>query len=236
MKFIRLMLFAGLFILAFTNVQAEEKKHLVLCLGAETSKAVDTYFDFLQIAYAELGYTVELRRLPMRRTFNSVNEGQLDGIVITTPKVLKEYDNIILVPFPLTHIDISVFTIKQNFFVDGRKSLEPLQIGIIRGYVLTEKLTAGLDRQSVNNYQSLFSILKADRVDVVLALKREAKRFLKNKPQFENVRMLEPPFFSLPLNHCLNKKHETLVEKLNPVIERLIKEKVLEKLYKPYEI
>ncbi len=217
-------------------LQAQPSKTLTFCVSSDTSAVIDAYYEFLQVAYAELDYRLELKRLPIKRTYISVDEGTMDGMVITTHNAMKKHKNIIQVPYPLTTIEIVVFSRNKTFLVNGRESLKPYKLGILRGYILTEKLTAGLERQIVNNYDSLFSILMAGRVDVVLAMKRETQRFLKNKPKYKNIIALEPPFFSLPLYHCLNKKHEALVPIINPIIERLIKEKVLEKIYKPYEI
>lgn len=236
MKYIKTVFFIFLFLLSSFPSHAEEKNHLRLCIDSEASDVTNAYFKFLQVVYRELGYSLELKKFPLRRTFINVNEGLMDGLLLTTPAALKEYNNIVLVPFPLTHIDISVFSKNKDFKVYGRKSLEPYRIAIVRGYVLTEKLTEGLDRQIVNSYTSLFSMLNANRVDAVLAIKRESKRFLKKHLEYEGIHVLEPPFFSLPLYHCLNKKHEKLAEKAAPVIKQMIEEKVLQEIYRPYEI
>ena len=53
-------------------------------------------------------------------------------------------------------------------------------------------------------------------------------------PAFGEVKALHPPLFSLPMYHFVNKRHRDLVPAMTPIIERLLKEKVLERFYEPY--
>jgi polar amino acid transport system substrate-binding protein len=89
-------------------------------------------------------------------------------------------------------------------------------------------------RQTVNGYKSLFSLLEIGRVDVVIALRRETERFLAANPKFSNVKALHPPLFSVPMYHFLNKRHSGLIPRIAPVMQRLIDDRVLERLYEPY--
>ena len=56
----------------------------------------------------------------------------------------------------------------------------------------------------------------------------------KNNDGFENIKTLNPPLYSLPLFHFVNKKHEDLIPKITPIMARLLEEGLLEKLYEPY--
>lgn len=217
------------------SLSAAPPKQLSFTVGTHASSNVtDVYFEFLKIAYAEIGHTLTLKKVPIRRAYLSVNEGVADGMVIVSKDVLRSYGNILVVPEPLTTVEVVAITRAGNTI--HTDNLKQYRIGILRGYTLTEKMTAKLKRQIVDNHGSLFSILSANRVDVVLSMKREARRFLEKNPQYKNFRIVEPPVFSVPLYHCLNKKHEELIPEITPVIKRLIEEKVLERLYEPYKI
>lgn len=212
----------------------QPNKSLSFIVGTHASSNVtDVYFEFLKIAYAEIGYETTFKKVPIKRAYINVNEGISDGMVISSKDILRFYKNILIIPEPLTTIELVAITCREDIDV---KNLKPYRIGILRGYTITEKKTEKHSRQIVNNHDSLFSMLEANRVDVALAMRRETARFMKKNPQYKNVRIVEPSISRIPLYHSLNKKHEALIPKVTPVIKRLIKEKVLEKLYEPYEI
>ncbi len=230
-----LLTFLILFNAAF--LYAHEQKTLSFIVGAHASSNVtDVYFRFLEMAFAEKGYKLTLEKVPIKRAYQTVDKGIADGMVLLAKNILKTYKNIVLIPVPLTAIEIMGITNGRQLKIDGVKSLKPYKIGIIRGYTVAEKLTRGLNRQIVNDHDSLLSILKIGRVDIGFAMKRETLRFLKKNPQFDNITILEPPLVTIQLYPCLNKKYEAVVEQVTPVIERLIKEGVMEELYEPYRV
>ncbi len=236
-KPIQRLFIAVLVLLSLIPNHALAEKKLNFVVGTHASSNItNVYFEFLKIAYAELGYEATLKKVPIKRAYKNVSEGISDAMVIVSKDLLKTYENIIIVPEPLTTIDVVCISNDRKYKIEGPQSLKPYKVGILRGYTVTEKLTTGIRRQIVNNHDSLFAILEAGRVDIVLAMKRETKRFLKKNPQYKNIKILEPPVFSMPLYTCLNKKHEALVQEISPIIKRLIDEKVLEKLYKPYTV
>ncbi len=134
----------------------------------------------------------------------------------------------------LLTIETMVYTMGTTFEVKGPKSLKPYKIGIIRGYKLSEQLTKGLNRLPVNTTESLFKMPNSRRLDVILMLKSDGDRFLKENAGFEKVRMLEPPLYSVPLFHFLHKKHRALIPKLEPIFKKMLKDGVLTRLTEQY--
>lgn len=228
--------FILILLICFSSIcaYAQPDKTLIFSFPDTSTNIMNAYFEFLKTAYSEIGYKVELEKLSDQRTYASADSGQIDGLVLTSKTILKTHHNLILVDIPLTKIEVVAYSITKNFKVKGIDSFKQYKTGILRGYTLTDNLTQNMDRQIVDSYDSLFSILQIGRVDTIIMLKNEAQRFLNANPQFKDVKELVPPLYTLPLYHILNKKHEDLAVKIKPIIEKLLKENLLEELRKPY--
>lgn len=233
---IKIILLISLVMLYLTPLHAQDEKKLSFIVGTHASNVTDVYFNFLQIAFAELGYSLTLTKVPIKRAYQTVDTGVADGMVMVPEGLEKIYKNMVLIPEPLTTIHTVAITNGRQIEIKGMDSIKQYTVGIIRGYTIAEKLTQGMNRQIVNDHDSLLTILELGRIDIAIAMKRETQRFLKEYPKYKNITLLEPPLYSIGLFPCLNKKHALLVDQITPVIKRMINEKVLEELYKPYEV
>lgn len=215
-------------------VWSQSRKTLIFVAADSGTEAIRAYHQFFQKAYHEIGYEVELKKYPIKRTYAQVDFNQADGVLISTESILKKYNNLQVVPVELARADLVVYSITKDFAVNGPSSLKPYKIGLLRGYLQSHTLTEGMARQTVDSYKALFSLLKIGRVDVVVALRKETERFLAVNPKLGEVKALSPPLFSVSMYHFLNKRHQDLIPKIVPIMQRLIEDKVLEKLYEPY--
>ena len=215
-------------------VWSQGGRTLTFAISDAATEVIHAYYQFSRQAYHELGYEVELKRYPIKRSYLQADFEKIDGILISTESILKKHKNLQVVPVELARADLVVYSITKHFVVDGPASLKPYKIGLMRGYLQSHALTEGMARQTVDSYQSLFSLLQIGRVDVVIVLQREAERFLGANPKFSEVKALSPPLFSVPMYHFLNKRNQDLIPKITLVMQRLVADKVLEKLYEPY--
>ena len=213
---------------------SQGRKTLTFAISDAATEVIQAYHQFVRQAYHEIGYDVALKRYPIKRSYMQADFEQIDGILISTDFILRKHKNLQVVPVELTRIDLVVYSIAKDFEVDGPSSLKPFKIGLMRGYLQSHALTEGMARQTVDSYKALFSLLKIGRVDVVIVLRREAERFLAANPEFSQVKALSPPLFSVPMYHFLSKRHQNLIPRIAPVMQRLIADKVLERLYEPY--
>lgn len=236
MKFSLQLIFFLIVSVINAPVYAQERQPFVFATSDSATPVVNAYHQFLQRVYAEIGYAIELRRYPVKRSYIQADFDKIDGILISTDSLSKDFPNLVAVPVPLTQVDLVVFSIAEDFVVDGPDSLKDYKIGLLRGYLASEAMTRSMHRQIVDDYKSLFTILQMGRVDVVIALRRETERFLAANPVFGPVKALDPPLLSIPMYHFLNRRHAHLIPQLIPVMQRLIDEKVLEKLYEPYRV
>ncbi|MCP4753869.1 MAG: amino acid ABC transporter substrate-binding protein [Proteobacteria bacterium] len=232
---IKAIIFAIVLLFSVANVHAQSKGTLVFYVAKEGSKVIDAYSEFLRQAYGKLGYELSFKRVPSKRSLHDSNLGKSDGELIRALNIQKMFPNLVPVKAPLATIQITVYTKDKIFVPKGRDSLKPYKIGIIRGFTTTDKVTRGLNRHEVKSYDSLFKMLQIGRIDIALLLESEAIRFLKKNPQFEDIKPLKPAIISVPLLHFLHKKHMDLIPQIQPIMEKMIKEKVLEKLVAPYQ-
>lgn len=233
MKFLKVILLGMSLILFSASVFAQTDKTIVITAASGTG-ASQAYLQFLQKAYGEIGYKLILKEYPTARGVMLANKGEIDGLLINISRLTEKNQNLVVVKPHLRQIELVVFTVKENFEVAGRKSLEPYKIGILRGYSLSKKFTEGLQRQIFNDSKTLFSVLKIGRVDIAIAMGMESRRFFSKNPGYESIKALAPPLFVLPLYHLINKKHKALIPKLSPIIQRLLDEGLMTKLYAPY--
>ena len=212
----------------------KDGKPLIFVASEAATDVIHAYYQFAQKAYHELGYEIELKKYPVNRMYVQADFDKVDGILISNKAILKKYTNLIAVPVVLAQSDIVVYSITKDFVVEGPSSLRGHRIGLLRGYLHSHAVTEGMARQTVDTYKTLFTLLRAGRIDVALALRRETERFLAANPEFSAVKALHPPLFSTRMYHFLNKKHQDLAARIKPVMQRLIDDKVLEQLYGPY--
>ena len=233
---IKLILHILILLLLVMNgpVWSQDRQTLTFAISDAATEVIQAYEQFVRQAYHEIGYDVELKEYPIKRSLVQADLDKIDGILISTDSILKKYKNLQVVPVELARVDLVVYSITKDFVVDGPSSLQPYKIGLMRGYIHSHALTEGMARQTVDSYNALFSLLKIGRVDVVVALKRETERFLAANPKFSEVKALHPPLFSVPMYQFLNKRHQNLIPEIVPIMQRLIEDKVLEQLYEPY--
>lgn len=212
----------------------KDGKSLIFVASETATNVIHAYYQFAPKAYHELGYEIELKKYPENRMYVQADFDKVDGILISNKAILEKYTNLIAVPVVLAQSDIVVYSITKDFVVEGPSSLRDYRIGLLRGYLHSHAVTEGMVRQTVDTYKTLFTLLRAGRIDVALALRRETERFLAANPEFSAVKALYPPLFSTRMYHFLNKKHHDLAARIKPVMQRLIDDKLLERLYGPY--
>lgn len=181
----------------------------------------ELYERILKEAYRRLGYTLRIDRLPGKRALVMANSGAVDGEAARLSVIENTNPNLIRVPTSFFRSDMVVFVHDHaNFDVSkGWTSLSPYRIGVLLGYKYVELKTKNKNRVLAPTYESLFSMLNGDRVDVVVLSLFDGLKMLKEM-DINNVEVLSPPLDSLPLYHYLHKKNAALV----PEVDRVFKE------------
>jgi hypothetical protein len=115
------------------------------------------------------GHTLKVSHLPAERALINANMGIDDADLHRIAGLSKKYPNLIQTPEKTFTMEFVAFSRKADFPTTDWNSLKPYGIGIIGGWKILEKhVPADTDLIKVKNPQQLFSLLKNNRVDIIL--------------------------------------------------------------------
>lgn len=181
----------------------------------------ELYERILTEAYGQLGYTVKINRMPGRRALHSSNSGVVDGEAARLTAIEKNCPNLIRVPTPVAHSELTAFTKDCEIESEkGWQSIGHYPVGTIRGYKLVEKRIAKMDYHLADSYDSLLKMLEAGRVRIAVFSRFDGLKALKNAKN-HTVSAQEPPLATLPLHHYLHKKNRHLLPKIETVLSEM---------------
>lgn len=185
-----------------------------------------------QDAFARIGLTVEIIRLPGERALSNANDGIEDGELFRIGGMEKIYPNLIPIPEPMMSFDFVGFTKPEKSFpVTDWTSLEPYVVGIINGWKIYEKNVLNtMGRTEVRNMDLLFNLLRNDRADVILADLWQG--LYVSKQLSIPVVTLEPPFSSKEMFMYLHKRHKDLVPQLAAALAMAKNDGTYNRLYR----
>jgi len=171
-------------------------------------------------AYQKLDIKIEFVSFPAKRGLMISNEGSVDGEVHRITKVDYKYPNLIRVSTVINLAEVVVFTIKNQFKIEGWHSLKPYKVGILRGIVVVEQGTRDMDVEAFNSYEQVLMMLNFKRIDVGVLTRIGGLYYLRGL-EFKDIKMLEPPILQHGLYHYLHVKHEALVPRINGVLKKM---------------
>jgi len=172
-------------------------------------------------ALKTIGYKLESVRLPAERALINANTGIDDGDLLRIGGLQKVYPNLIQVPEPIIDIEFMVFTKQTSFPVKSWQSLNPYSISIINGWKILEKnITNASELTKVKNVSQLFTMLKKDRVDIIIYSRWVGLSYIKQH-HISGIRILEPALARKNMYVYLHKKHKLLVPKLAAALRAL---------------
>ncbi len=171
-------------------------------------------------AYKQLDIEIELIEFPAVRGLILSNEGVTDGELHRVIKVDYTSANLLRVPTVINQAQVVAFTHNKQFKVDGWASLKPYKIGYVRGIVVIEAGTIGMDVAPQSSYEQVLMMLKLERIEVGVLNRVSGIHFLKTMA-FRNIKILEPPILKHALYHYLHIKHKKLLPRVDAVLKRM---------------
>ena len=227
MKLQSLILIFLIFILNPTYLQAKEKFSISTFVDVDAiSIAAERV---LREAYKSLSIDIEIKHYPGMRSLWNANEGITDGELFRIEGIDQKYDNLRRISVPITWADQVVFTKNIQFLVKGWQSLKPYRIGHVKGVILVENNTKGMDVDYFRTTETEFRALAQGRIDIIVE-DRFAGLLTLRQLNIKGVRILEPPITRVTLYHYINKKHQHLVPKLEKALRQMKKHHEIEKI------
>lgn len=174
-------------------------------------------------AFRRVGREVEIVFTPTERSLVDVNAGLFDGELNRIEGMEKTFPNLVRVPEPNMTMHFVAFA-KRPFPVDGWKSLQALQIGLVRGWKILETNTEGFPHRAlVPTETELFTMLEKDRIEAALYDKLTGYEQLRQRG-FTDIRHLEPPLVSKDMFLYLNRRQVALTEPLAEALRGMKKD------------
>ena len=189
--------------------------------AAEHPSIQRTFIPLIKNVYDRLGVEIEIVTVPVSRGLKLVDQGLFDGDVVRLGSVIKDFDNLIEIPVPLTEVDISLYcntdvACNLNVLTDSTKN-----VAIMHGY--------GFARTLIEKYQAQFFVYDAIPKVSEMFEKERFNYLVFVAPSNEK---LEPPGFNnlervLIQNemayHVLNSKHQNMLQVLEQEFKNAIK-------------
>ncbi len=214
MKIKFLVYFVVVYLAGTSSLHAQETLIFSTIVNSNSAKISE---QVIREAYRRLGFDIEIVAMPARRALEVSNDGEVDGELHRIYGLDKRWQNLVRVPNKVNVLEATVFTKRVKFDVAGWNSIKPYVVGVRRGIQFSNRNTDGMSRQIVNSIQSLFEILKFDRVEVIVTSLVNGLSELK-EAKISMIRPLSPPIEIYPLYHYLHKKNVHLLKPLTEVL------------------
>ncbi|WP_171013752.1 transporter substrate-binding domain-containing protein [Chitinivorax sp. B] len=180
-------------------------------------------------AYAELGITLNVIKMPGERSLVSANVGSTDGELYRKLGMEQQYANLRIIPVMLMRYEIVAFCKCTPFQLNGWESLRPYRLGFVKGIKIVEANTVGMKIEPVPTLSQAFDKLELGRSDLVL-VNRLSGVAMQQQKGMTDITQLMPALASFPVFHYVHKKHEALIPQLTEVMRRLEKNGVIERI------
>ena len=178
--------------------------------------AGDGFHDLLTYeAFCRIGKKVTVSQVSGLTALNLANQGVDDGTVLRIKGMIEDkFPNLVIVPESMMVWDFVAFTALLDVQIKDWSSLKPYNVAYNRGWIILEKnITDAKSVVRADNTEQLFSLLKNNRVDLIVYEKWQGRHQLKARA-IEGVRQIEPPLASHKLYAYLNRRHQALAAPL----------------------
>lgn len=181
--------------------------------------------------FSRAGFSLRTVRIPAERGLKNVNAGIDDGEMSRIKGLSKVYENIVRVPEKIMDWEFVVFCRKDLKLGQGWEALKDKTVAIINGWkILERKVPARVELTRVRNASQLFTLLKKDRVDLVVYEKWSGLKILADK-KMSNYEARYPALEKKEMFIYLNKKHKHLINKLAGILKKMKQDGLYNKIY-----
>ncbi len=181
--------------------------------------------------YRRVGYKIELNFLPSERVLYNANRGVDDGLLSRVGGMARRYPNLVQFEESLFKADYVAFSRLDNIRISGWDSLKPFHVAIITGWkILEENITGAKDLTKVKNAKQFFSLLEADRVNVVVFSKYSGLHTVRERG-LNDVRALMPPLATRKRFFYLHKKHRDLASRASAALKAMKMDGSYQRIY-----
>jgi len=177
------------------------------------------FYDLLlKEAFARIDQSIRTIHLPSQRSILNANTGITDGEFGRVAGMTSRYSQLHIVDEPLADFGFCAFSKNRNITMSAWSDLSEYSIAFISGWkVLEENITTAKRLHTVTNEESLFAMLEADRVDLIIYNCRRGKYYLSIN-HIVDIYPLEPKLANRKMYLYLHESQMQLIPQLEQVL------------------
>jgi len=223
-----------LLVLVNVGLMAEEKKEIVIATqsvpGAINRDGSGLYWDIVKMVYKPLGYSIVKKYTLHNEAAEMLRAGNAD-VLLGSYSNEKEFA---LYPKYYFDQDVIVAIVRDDAIEEwnGRKSLEGLKVGWIRGYSFDKYLGVQVEVNEFSNRNNGLKLLKNERLDAYIDENNEIKSYI-DKGKLDMDLLLKKTILQLKLYPAFakNEKGKLLSKIWDESMEKLIQTDKFRELY-----
>ena len=181
-------------------------------------------------AFARAGVSVTLVTLPSERGLISAASGDTDGDINRVAGLSAKYPELVQVKEKNMVYEFMAFTRRQDLSVRNWDDLRGLDVGFITGWKILEENVVARTITKVDNPAQLFTLLRNDRVDVIIFDRWGGSHYLREFG-LSDVFVVEPPLAARDMYLYLNREHQALVPHLEQALRSIKADGTYERIF-----
>jgi polar amino acid transport system substrate-binding protein len=212
---------------------ADERPTITLTTGETHDQTTLVVEHIMTQAYARLGYSLRVVRLPLRRGLAQANAGVYDGELFRVMSITEEFPNLEPVPTPIGAVEFYAFAL-QPLQLAGWPSLAAYRLGGEMGIKHVEYNTRGMRISYTAKPEQLLLMLKAGRIEVAILEKNSARLALRDLAErgellagLHALGLID----QVPLYSFLHHKHAALLPKVDQALRELVAEGLIRRAW-----
>lgn len=210
-------------LLLSTSLPLHAKQVLIATINHQTPRLMVSQ-SIMDNIYQRLGYNMTIVKFPPKRTLLEVNYGSANGELARGVIIEADNPDLIRIPYAIGHIKLVAIQRSGAKAINQLDDLKPLRIGVLRGFVTTDKLSKSLKREIYNDLPGLFKGLNKKRVDVILFTQLDSQyyfRQLQQKNKTQPALIFSQPLMEIPVYHYLHKRSKNIANALQQEMQKM---------------
>jgi polar amino acid transport system substrate-binding protein len=203
---------------------------LTLGRQAEESLVSDISQRIVTEAFARAGVPMVFRRLPLPRSLEAANDGEIDGDLHRIADVVSRFPNLVQVPTPINRIDIVVYGGSPAIEKLSRADIQKLRFAYPRGTVALVKHSRGMQATEAATRAGAIEMMINGRVDAVLGVYSDIEPSVLDG-SLAGLYLWPRVWASEALYLTLNRRHAALVPRIDAVVRQMKQEGKIEQYY-----
>lgn len=213
---------------------AQSKEIVIASINEQTPRLIVSTSIMRQI-YQRLGYEMTVVNYPAKRSLLEVNNGSANGELARANIIEADNPNLIRIPYAIGIVKAVVAQKRTDSPIQKLADLKGYRIGILRGFVVAEKMTENVTREVYSDLPALFKGLIYDRVDAILFLKIDLEYYIRKHKLENSLEISNTPFLEIPIYHYLHKNSANIAKALQAEIKKMHTSGELQDLIKAEE-